>query len=875
VGYTLAKVNTNKKFKQKPEKKDTTEENSCGKSSISVKTFFYMILFSIFLFSFYIRGILPLKSVFSRGIVGFAADDSVFHMRLVENTIQFFPHRIFYDAYTLYPYGTPLHWGPLFDQMIAFFALAAGIITNGGMPPQSTIDTVGAFYPAILGALVVFPVYFIGKELADEKAGLLGAFLIAILPGQFFIRSVIGFTDNHVAEVFYLTLMTVFVIMAIKRAKNITFDHFLHRDWPALKTPLTCSVLAGISFGGYLLNWTNGVFFAVVFGIFLLVQHIIDHLRGKSTEYLGVVGIVSYLIAMIMVLPYVEPGNGFSSGYYSLLHLAVTGGGAAVFASLSMVSREMNRRKLSRAHYLLFVSGAILAGLIALKMLFPGIYYASVGNWDYIFHGQTGGGLTIAEAYPITDEKKFEYFGYNYYLAYIGILVLGYHIIRKPNAEYTLVAVWSIFVWAILQAQDRFAYYYAVNVAILVGLAGSKALDFVDWKGFGSESITGCVKKIRIRHALSLSLVIAVTAFLGASQYQSPYNISTGAAQFGPMDVAHGYYEWYDALNWMRYNTPDPGLGYYAIYERPQNGTYPYPETAYGVMSWWDYGHVITYWGHRIPNANPFQQGIGGGPAHAPGASTFLTAQTEEEANDILDKLGAGGKPGARYVVSSGYMAYSIQGVFAMWNESNIYGDIFSLKTGGGKLLVPGKKYYDTMESRLHILDGSGLKHYRLVHESLPNPNTLGGYLEAGVYNEGNKIVPVCDRDLNLCVGKYWYNLVYNRNIPVEYTGYVKIFEYVKGAKITGRAPPGTAVTLTNAIKTNIGRTVQYSQITSSDGAYVFTVPYSTGGPVPGETNFDTRTSGPYTVTAGNVSKQVNISEEYVLNGGIVALDLV
>ena len=31
-------------------------------------------------------------------------------------------------------------------------------------------------------------------------------------------------------------------------------------------------------------------------------------------------------------------------------------------------------------------------------------------------------------------------------------------------------------------------------------------------------------------------------------------------------------------------------------------------------MSWWDYGHIITFIGHRIPNANPFQAGIGGPP---------------------------------------------------------------------------------------------------------------------------------------------------------------------------------------------------------------------------------------------------------------------
>ncbi len=55
----------------------------------------------------------------------------------------------------------------------------------------------------------------------------------------------------------------------------------------------------------------------------------------------------------------------------------------------------------------------------------------------------------------------------------------------------------------------------------------------------------------------------------------------------------------------------------------------------------------------------------------------------------------------------------------------------------------------------------------------------------------------------------------------------------------------------------------------------MFTVPYSTGGPIPGGTNFDTQPAGPYTVTAGNVSRQVNVGEEDVLKGGTVTLDLI
>ncbi|MCK5602865.1 glycosyltransferase family 39 protein, partial [Candidatus Pacearchaeota archaeon] len=509
----MAKVKSNKQYKKKTENKKNNHSDKENETFFKISYLSYIVLIAIFLFSFYIRGITPIDNVFRNGIVGFAMDDSVFHMRLVENTIQFFPHRIFFDAFTMYPSGNSLHWGPLFDQTIAFLALAGGLITNGGTPSQSMIDTIGAFYPAVLGALVVFPVYFIGKELLDEKAGLLGAFLIAILPGQFLSRSVLGFTDNHVAEVFYLTLMMMFFMIAIKKAENITFDHWLNKDWMLLKTPLIYSLFAGIAFGAYLLNWAHGVFFAVVFGVFVVIQYIIDHFRGNSTEYLGVVGIIAYFVAMVMVIPYIEISNRFSSGSYSLLHLSVTGGGAAIFVFLSLVSKYMNPRGYSGFHYLLFVSGTILIGLMALKILLPDFYGATAGSWNYIFKGQSGGGLTIAEASPITDGMIMGNFGYNYYLAYLAIAILFYYIIKKSNAEYTLLAVWSLFVLAIMLAQNRFAYYYSVNVAILVGILGSRVLDFGDWKRFDSNNVVECVKKIRIQHILSLILVITVIGF--------------------------------------------------------------------------------------------------------------------------------------------------------------------------------------------------------------------------------------------------------------------------------------------------------------------------------------------------------------------------
>jgi dolichyl-diphosphooligosaccharide--protein glycosyltransferase len=205
--------------------------------------------------------------------------------------------------------------------------------------------------------------------------------------------------------------------------------------------------------------------------------------------------------------------------------------------------------------------------------------------------------------------------------------------------------------------------------------------------------------------------------------------------------------------------------------------------------------------------------------------------------------------------------------VFVTWNEGFV-GDkqlngnaacnayLFQpIQTSQGRTCVPIPEYYNTMEAKLHILDTNGLSHYRLIHESTPNPYVRGGNSEKRFKNV--------------------YNVLYSGNLPVEESGYAKIFEYVKGARITGNASPNTTVTLTNTIKTNIGRTVPYSQTTTSNGTYVFIVPYSTLGPIPGETQFDTKPAGAYTVTAGNISKQIDISEKDVLEGNAVTLDFV
>lgn len=827
-----------------------------------------ILILAIFTLSLYLRTVMPYDSVFRNGVVAFASDDAVFHMRLVENTLYNFPHRIIFDAMTKFPFGNILHFGPFFTQLIASISLIAGI----GSYNMQTVNTIGAFMPAVLGALVVFPVYIIGKSLGGRSGGLLAAFMIAVLPGQFFSRSTLGFTDHHVAEVFFSTATIAFFILALKagRELNIKFS-----DVRLKVKPVIYSLFAGVMLAAFQLSWAGAPFFSMIISIFILIQYIIDDMRGRSTDYLAIAAVPMFLINFIFVLPYVIPEYGFASFIYSWFHVAVALAGMGLPISLSLISRELKKRGYKPYHYPVFLGGFFILSMLIMSVAMPQLYGTIVYTPNIIFQKHTGGSNTVAEATPTFDRLGYFYNNFpilgstlnvncdlsqfadtcrahdNYLLWFVIIVLLAisYSIVRKQTPEKILFLVWSIVMLLAVIGQNRWAYYFAVNTALLVGYAGGGICDAVlKWGGWKWQIDT---EKIGISHILSLAIAVFLVIF-----FTFPSAVTTAIGEQpiskwgGGEPSGGGFSEWLETLTWMRYNTPDPGVDYFAIYDQPKNGTYPYPDTAYGVMSWWDYGHIITYWGHRIPNANPFQAGIGGGTEHRPGATTFLTAKTEEQASDVLNALGINGKPGARYVVSNAYMAYQIMSTMAVWNEEYDYWT--QIRTRDGMQNVPSMKYYEVMEAKLHIFDGNGLRRYRLVHESSRNP-----YNDEPYY-------------------KNVYNLLYGGNIQVENSGMVKVFEFVKGANITGRVPPNTQVTLTTTIKTNIGRTFQYSQTTTaSNGTYVFTVPYSTKGPIAGETNFDTQPEGQYTVTAGNVTKQVDVGERDVLDGGIVALDLI
>ena len=712
-----------------------SEKNNGNRQQLLVGIASGVVLLIICAVALFLRVYFPQNTVFRDGVTYFKENDPWYHVRLVENLVRHFPNRIAFDPYTYFPYGQNVPFAPLFDL---FLGLAIWII-GLGKPALETIQTVSLYFPAVLGVLVVPPVYLIGKELFNRKVGLLAAGLVATMPNTFLARSLIGFTDHHVAEVLFSTITVLFLMLTLKSgtASGMTFEHVKRHDWKGVRKPLIYAALTGISLGMYLLAWLGGLLLVFMLFSAAVLMYVIDYLRGKSTDYLVITGAPAFFIALILILPFL--------GQLSFADLCVISLAACTFTfpALYLVSWFMGRNHLSRALYpfVLTLLGAV--GAVGLYVIDRPLFLDILDKFR-VFTPETGG-LTISEVRPLFYSRgpfswtpAWEEFTTGVFMAPVAFLVVIWNAVKKTSPEKWLFIVWCTVMTAATLGQIRFAYYLTVNVALLSGYflwgAGTliyRSADRVLLRNFRRRQQKFTLSERKPRRALRgkkqsvmeatpppvilkkprwpeyVSYVLIAVVIFSLVVYPNYQPAVAVASSFsGPPK------DWYDALVWLRNNTPEP-FGdpdfYYNYYEKPANGqNYAYPPSAYGVMSWWDYGHWITEIGRRIPNSNPFQAG-------AQSAGEFFIAQNEETANKMLNKLGS------RYVIIDLEMAipYRVsESVFqrgkyyamAIWagDSPEKYFDVFFRQKDGKWEQVPlyYPEYYQSMCARLYNFKG-------------------------------------------------------------------------------------------------------------------------------------------------------------------------
>jgi oligosaccharyl transferase (archaeosortase A-associated) len=669
-----------------------------------------VLLALIFVLSLALRIAVPWDHVFAGQWIKFTDNDAYFFMHLLDNLSNHFPSMSSLDPYFAYPFGIDLSGQRLFYvQFMGFFTWMFG----GGAPSQGVVDLVGVFFPAILGALMVFPVFFIGKAIFNKWAGLISALFIALIPGEFLVRTLLGNTDIHVMEIFFSTLFMLFMVLSANSGASINLRPLTPGVGRSLIKPMVYALLAGLALGVYLLSWPGALFFVLISFTWLVAQFIINHLRGVSSGCLGLTGAVSYLTAFILSM--------FMESTAVRLSLLV---GVAASLALPLISCYFRHRQWRAGYYPLAVAGLAGLGLLSLHIIYPAFLQFARTSLAGFFTWYPAS--TIAESQPLLlNGGKFtlDLIWGNYtagsVMALIAMVILAYHVIRQGKPGFTMLLVWSILTLLAALALRRFAYYFAVNVAILSGYTGWLILKGCGLKESAAQALPlpGSAqsrkkqgKQGQGKHRTTTSarpvlaaLGIAAVALLAIYPNTGPlpggdrpfFDVATKAL-YTPSDA------WYETLNWMRGNTPEP-FGdpqyYYRLNQKGPPGTSQATmRSGYSVVCWWDYGYWVSRIAHRVPHTNP-------GTAQYYEQHIFMAQDGQHAAN-------IGQLIGMKYIIVNDYLVdwksgFPIVAADALFPSSKYY-EIY-YKSQNGKLsptLLYYPEYYKTMAVRLYCFDG-------------------------------------------------------------------------------------------------------------------------------------------------------------------------
>ncbi|HUP50594.1 MAG TPA: STT3 domain-containing protein [Thermoanaerobaculia bacterium] len=365
-----------------------------------------------------LRVIPPWGEVFRDGRVVFAENDPWIHVRSAENIAAHWPLPSWFDPYRLAPGGQWNH-APLMDVAIAAIALATPV----------PLEVVAAWFPAVCGALVPIPLFFLTRRLFGTPEALLAAMLIAILPGSFLRRSLLGVADHHVMEVLFAVMTLLFLARALE----------MGRDREA--------VLAGLMLGLYQLSWARGAFLLLI----LIAWAMIEIAAGSRVARLLA---IAFGVALLITAPVAV--------HIPSMHLS---GGLLLGGTAAFLVAERMPRKAVLPFAALLLGAALLASpdlLQQLRRFLP-----------------EGGPATIGEVKPflmVQDRLSLRPLWLELttasLLAPIGFVLAA----REWTPARRLLMVWSLAVTAATMLQGRFAYYMAAAAAVFAAVGAVRLL---------------------------------------------------------------------------------------------------------------------------------------------------------------------------------------------------------------------------------------------------------------------------------------------------------------------------------------------------------------------------------------------------------------
>lgn len=726
-----------------------------------------------------------------------------------------------FDPFTSYPGGGFIHWGP-------FLPILGSLLTVCTKSTElSAMISWTSWIPVIIAMLIVPFVFYFGRHLQGDLCGIAAAFLIAVIPGSYLIRSLYGYVDHHILESFFMLLYAC------------VFSSFLHNiikeetSSSQYKTALTGGIVTGVILGLGMINAQTMICAAGISTLCILVMGY--HLLQSHTD---IKPLIFYMICFssigaLITIGGLSPVSIFFNPRFLAGSLLLPALCAIFFGILQILWREKN---LPDTWIFPAIAGTVIGGYLAGHILVPDAIN-SIQRDIIGIASPASSSIAIAEYLPLSPDIAF----FNYHIMLIllipGLLLLLHEWIRNKNFFALYLMIWTTITSILTIVNTRYEILFAIPLTITTAYAISRLFFFEKKNTDPSETKvtiwqkrpTALIALILLIGTFGLSLCISVMVATADYNYQ-PYIASE---------------DWVEGLLWMKNATPDPGVNYYQIYHAD---SFRYPDAAYGVLSWWDYGHWITTIAHRMAVTNPFL-------AHVDMAAQFFMSREEKTA----DKISADND--IRYIITDADMLFdTMQMMIRVYSPEATPGQYMGLlfvndSTGKPVTAIGYREpFYESMVTRLHVFDGTGVNGERkmLKQERTPIPGT-----DMRVIFPGDPDPEISDsiiRPLKDMEALQHYRLIWESNTSLSTTDEhdirkVKIFERVPGAIIQGQG------TIELPMITNRGRVFTYRQ-NSINGTFI--LPYSTN-----RTAWPVHATGPYRVL--ETGEEIEVSEESIL----------
>ncbi len=572
----------------------------------------------------------PWDDVFG-GRVNFLENDSWYHVRLAENQVRNYPRRVTVDPYAS-PGGQYVAVAPLLDTIIA----TAAVVTQGRSATTEHIERVAALVPAVVGVLAVAAVWALATIAFDRRAGLIAGLLAAILPGHFLDRTLVGFVDHHALEVLLSFATAAALVYASKTGDRRS------------------AIIAGICLGLYLLTWASGAYLVAILTLWIVLAAMVSPTAEAIIAATGTA--IAAGTALVIVLVLQDPALfRYNTQVAALVGLLAASLAVAFFAARVVVAVGV-------------LAGLALVIAGAAWLLAPSLVQQVLVDLNRFRPDPTR--MAVLEARPLflytgnwLWSQPWVFFRSGFYVGLIAVVALAFSLWRSRRADHLLIVCMTAAHYLSTVGQNRFGYYLVPATAVVCGWLAVRVLD---WGGVPHADN----QAPKIRRPIPFQREIAVIVVAGAIVAPNLVPAAITTTRVGGMPDY-----WFEAMRWLRANTPEPfgSPDYYlARYDAAA------PQANFSVMNWWDQGYWIIQTGRRVPVSNPTQGG-------APVAAHFLTSTSEADALALL------APQRARYVVVDWELP------FREGNAGALSGRFQNLADWAG---IPTARYYSLCYSR-------------------------------------------------------------------------------------------------------------------------------------------------------------------------------